>query len=115
MVVYDVHREGGITMQCKQKLVYITLGCMIPLSGVVLLINVRTQVPEQGQIVFASDRDGNWEIYVMDADGINQHNLTNNPAEDMAPDWFDPAFARIITPVSLAGKVRALWGKIKAK
>ena len=39
------------------------------------------------RIVFASLRDGNKEIYVMDADGGNQENLTNNPAYDGDPDW----------------------------
>ena len=40
-----------------------------------------------GRIVFTSGRDGNAEIYVMDADGGNQENLTNNPAYDGQPDW----------------------------
>ena len=40
-----------------------------------------------GQIVFTSMRDGNTEIYVMDADGGNQENLTNHPAHDGEPDW----------------------------
>ena len=40
-----------------------------------------------GRIVFTSLRDGNNEIYVMDADGGNQENLTNNPAYDAQPDW----------------------------
>jgi Tol biopolymer transport system component len=34
-----------------------------------------------------SDRDGNWEIYVMDADGKNSRNLTNNPRHDENPSW----------------------------
>ena len=40
-----------------------------------------------GRIVFTSLRDGNAEIYVMDADGGNQENLTNHPADDRQPDW----------------------------
>ena len=40
-----------------------------------------------GRIVFTSWRDGNAEIYVMDADGGNQENLTSHPAFDGAPDW----------------------------
>ena len=40
-----------------------------------------------GRIVFTSLRDGNFEIYVMDADGGNQENLTNHPASDKQPDW----------------------------
>ena len=34
------------------------------------------------KIAFTSDRDGNAEIYVMNADGSEQINLTNNPAND---------------------------------
>ena len=40
-----------------------------------------------GPIVFTSFRDGNPEIYVMDADGRNQENLTNHPAHDREPHW----------------------------
>ena len=38
-------------------------------------------------IAFVSDRDGISEIYVMDADGDNQLNLTNNPGRDSSPSW----------------------------
>ncbi|HEY8218428.1 MAG TPA: hypothetical protein VIH82_14920 [Acidimicrobiia bacterium] len=40
-----------------------------------------------GKIAFTSERDGNDEIYVTDANGTNQHNLTNNPAPDFDPNW----------------------------
>ena len=40
-----------------------------------------------GKIAFVSDRDGNREIYVMNADGSNQTRVTNNPALDYAPSW----------------------------
>lgn len=39
------------------------------------------------KIAFASDRDGNFEIYVMDADGGGQLRLTDNPGEDFQPSW----------------------------
>ena len=39
------------------------------------------------QIAFFSARDGNSEIYVMDADGKNQRRLTNHPATDFSPSW----------------------------
>ncbi len=42
---------------------------------------------QNSRIVFTSARDGNLEIYVMDADGRNQKNLTNSPANDSQPDW----------------------------
>lgn len=46
------------------------------------------------KIVFMSDRDGNWEIYMMDMDGENQRNLTNHPANDMYP-WLSPDGSKI--------------------
>ena len=39
------------------------------------------------QIAFASDRDGNFEIYLMDADGGGLTRLTENNAEDLSPAW----------------------------
>jgi Tol biopolymer transport system component len=40
-----------------------------------------------GRIVFGSKRTGNHEIYVMNADGSGQRQLTNNPYEDAIPVW----------------------------
>ena len=37
------------------------------------------------QIAFRTERDGNYEIYVTDADGANPQNLTNNPESDSGP------------------------------
>ena len=39
------------------------------------------------RIAFTSKRDGNYEIYVMNADGSGQTNLTNNLAGDRCPAW----------------------------
>lgn len=50
------------------------------------------------KIVFYSDRDGNYEIYVMDSDGSGQTRLTNNPVADgdptLSPDESRIAFVR---------------------
>lgn len=42
---------------------------------------------ENGKIVFASTRDGNFEIYVMNADVTNQQRLTSNGLDDIQPNW----------------------------
>jgi TolB protein len=42
---------------------------------------------ENTKIAFASTRDGNLEIYVMNADGSAIKNLTNNPGLDKDPSW----------------------------
>ncbi len=39
------------------------------------------------RIVFDTNRDGNCEIYVMNADGSDQRNLSNDPSVDIDPDW----------------------------
>ncbi len=39
------------------------------------------------RIVFASERDGNFDLYVMDADGKNERRLTRHPAADTQPAW----------------------------
>ncbi len=39
------------------------------------------------RITFQSDRDGNNEIYIMNADGSGQANITNHPAMDLGPSW----------------------------
>ncbi|MCA9953672.1 MAG: PD40 domain-containing protein [Anaerolineales bacterium] len=52
-----------------------------------------TWSPDDSQIAFVSNRDGNDEIYVMDvilepfASSANPVNLTNNPAKDFEPAW----------------------------
>ena len=59
--------------------------CVCVMSEELWLRNAHAS--NTGRIVFTSSRDGNFEIYVMDADGGNQENLTNHPVYDYHPDW----------------------------
>ncbi len=43
--------------------------------------------PDGKQIIFQSDRNGNFEIYVMDRDGGNQRRLTDHQADNFWPSW----------------------------
>ncbi len=40
-----------------------------------------------GQLAFATNRDGNWEIYSINGDGSALKNLSNNPGKDDGPAW----------------------------
>ncbi len=43
---------------------------------------------DNGKIAFATNRDGNYEIYAMNPDGSSQTNLTNDAANDSGPAWY---------------------------
>lgn len=51
--------------------------------------------PDGKRIVFQSTRDGNFEIYVMNADGSGQRRLTHQLEADRQPDW-SPDGKRIV-------------------
>ena len=44
-------------------------------------------VADGTRIAFTSDRDGDWEIYTMRADGTDVRQLTVNAAWDWDPSW----------------------------
>jgi Tol biopolymer transport system component len=50
--------------------------------------------PDGTRIAFQSNRDGNDEIYLMNADGSNPLRLTWDDPSDQAPDWSTPAHCR---------------------
>ena len=70
-------------MQRRHSFVHLVLAGVVVLGLTPLLVCVDAQA----QIAFVSDRDGNWEIYVIDADGGNQQRLTNDPDNDLNPSW----------------------------
>ena len=77
-------------MQRRYSLARMILVAVVVLGLTLLMVCVDAQA----RIAFESDRDGHiidnlfaYEIYVMDADGGNQRNLTNNPADDRSPSW----------------------------
>ena len=67
------------------KILLPTIALIFCVSAVNLPASETTPLP--CKITFETDRDGNREIYVMEPDGSNPVNLTNNPADDMQPSW----------------------------
>ena len=66
--------------------------------------------PNGEKIAFASDRDGDYDIYVMNPDGNDVLRLTDHPAYDFTPSWFPGTLA-----VSPRGKLPTQWSAIKSK
>ena len=70
-------------MQRRTNLAHLILAVVIVLVLTLLMVDVDAQA----QIAFSSNRDGDYEIYVMNPDGANLQKLTNNPASDYSPSW----------------------------
>jgi tetratricopeptide (TPR) repeat protein len=59
------------------------------------------------KIAFMSNRDGDWDIYVMNMDGTDLERLTDNEAHDGLPTW--SADGETIAFVSNEGGPWAIW------
>ena len=60
------------------------------LSFALVLASVHplsARAPKTEKIAFSSNRNGNWEIYIMNPDGTRQERLTRNNTGDYSPVW----------------------------
>src|SRR5918996_3202606 len=79
------------------------------LAGALILVSAGTASSQQGRaagdnmLAFVSERDGNSEIYVMNADGTGLLRLTNDAGRDVDPAW-SPDGKRIAFASDRAGK-----------
>ena len=67
----------------------------------------RVMRPSPYRIAFVSYRDGNSEIYVMNAYGSGQTNLSKNPKYDGEPVW-SPMGIRLPSPLSRMDMIRSM-------
>ena len=71
-------------MKNIRLLFFLCLGFGLVLSPA---LQISAQAPKTAKIAFASNRDGNWEIYLMNPNGSQQERLTRNNALDHSPVW----------------------------
>jgi Tol biopolymer transport system component len=82
------NRTGEWHLERHMRIVIIQLTALIlillPMSG-------KAQSPsrmiQNGRIAFASNQDGDFEIYTMNADGSDVVQLTDNVLDDRDPNW----------------------------
>ena len=66
--------------------------------------------PDGAKVLFSSNRDGNWDLYVVKRNGKDIARLTHNPPSELGASWFDPRF-----PVPEQKRLLTLWATLKRK
>lgn len=76
-------------MRTSARIIAGPVGAIAILASLLVGVNPAGAIVPgtNGPIVFETSRDGNAEIYSMNADGSEQVNLTNNPFSDVFPAW----------------------------
>ena len=67
----------------RRRLLFVTALVISLVAGAAATANRPAEAAfpgMNGKIAFRSDRDGNLEVYVMNPDGSDQVNISNNPA-----------------------------------
>ena len=71
----------------KRNSTYVVLVTMLLLSKCLLFTTHWADAAGSERISFASNRAGDFDIYVVDTNGENLRKLTNHPARDLQPAW----------------------------
>jgi hypothetical protein len=82
------HSFGVLAAAAAAAGVLVAMGMLMLIMLVMVEPAGATFPGKNGKIAFESNRDGNYEIYSMNSNGKGLVvRLTNNPAEDLSPDW----------------------------
>jgi len=68
-----------------------------------------TWSPDGSRIAFVSDRDGNFELYVADADGGNPRRLTTTGDMELSPEWTPDGRQLLYVVQAAGGRTQQLW------
>jgi len=65
--------------------------------------------PDGGKVAFASDRSGNWDIWVMDIDSRHLTQVTTAEAQEVHPSWSPDGTRLVYCSLPGAGRQWELW------
>lgn len=65
--------------------------------------------PHGNRIVFASDRDGHWDIWVVDANGRNPIQITRSPLPELHPSWSPDGKRLVYCRIDPKAGLGSLW------
>ncbi|MDE0326827.1 MAG: DPP IV N-terminal domain-containing protein [Candidatus Poribacteria bacterium] len=71
----------------KRHLTYIMFETILLLAYFSLAVNLYVHASDAPYIAFSSNRDWNYDIYMMDIKGKNLQNLTNSPTHEFQPTF----------------------------
>ncbi len=83
-IVIELHH---IRRSSTLAVVAILICGLLACSNAVEISPTPTPNPNMSRIAFVSDRDGSWDIHIMNADGTGLRNLTKDPSLDSHPAW----------------------------
>ena len=92
----------------------VTVGVLTRLTNNSASDLAPTWSPDGSRVAFESRRDGNYEIYVMDADGSDEERLTNNSASDRRPIWSPDGTRSPLSPTATAVGTSTRWTRTEA-
>ena len=84
-----IHRSAPLSLCLRCTLPLAVLAALALAVGITSLgLPAHAAFPgRNGKTAFQSERDGNSEIYAMNANGSGQTNLTSSAGIDAMPDW----------------------------
>jgi beta propeller repeat protein len=108
-IVYRGCDLSSARTECNGLGLYIVSAAPGPQTPTQLTEHPEDTAPSvyEDKIAFMSNRDGNWEIYVMNLDGSGVRRLTENAANDGLPIW--ALNGRNIAFLSDQGGAWAVW------
>ncbi len=71
----------------KNKLAYAMLAAVTLLDSILLTITVIAQTTAVEYIAFSSNRNGNYDLYIIDRHGENLQRFTDQPTDEMHGRW----------------------------